>query len=198
MWNLLRKKEEAAAVAVAEPPVPTPPPVRVKRIVPVPQATIEMKPVVEDAEWAEYMAVATDIGVEASPAVLEERLRRVLREENIHCFKEEKVVAFLNHKLGAGQWEWSGVRKKDVKHLAGWHNTVNGQRVNFGRKQYPLPIPLPVLLTMQKILKACPEVYFYVSAQIPAREGDPFLMVAGRAIESYIVERWDEPDFRER
>jgi hypothetical protein len=160
-------------------------------------ARTPVKADLKSEELAEYCAVAERIGVKNS-ALIEERLRRFLEDENIHEFDEWQVVSFLNHKLGKDNWHWRGIRQCDVDELPGsWSMTVHNQKIYFSNKVYGDAIPLPVLLTIEKIQNAVPDVYFYVStAGLP--DEDPFLLVTSRGIGSYIVERWDEPDFRER
>jgi hypothetical protein len=165
-----------------EPPIPTRGPVGVD---------------LSTNELTEYIAVADRIGIK-SGAVIQERLRHCLRDENIHQYNNRQVVEFLNEKLGKDKWHWRGMRQCDVDELSdGWGMTINGQRISFSDNVYDDKIPLPVLLTIEKIQKVVPEVNFYIStAGLP--DEDPFLLVTKRNIGTYIVERWDEPDFRER
>ena len=90
------------------------------------------------------------------------------------------------------------MRKADVDELSGW--IMHGTRdVKFSDQPYRAAVPLPVLLTVEKIQKAVPEVFFYVSApKVMAGDPDPFLMVTGRGVGVCVVERWDEPGFREK
>jgi hypothetical protein len=56
---------------------------------------------------------------------------------------------------------------------------------------------LGVATAFVAIADAAPGACFFVSGEkLP--KGDPFLMVAARGTNCYIVERWDEPNFRER
>jgi hypothetical protein len=77
----------------------------------------------------------------------------------------------------------------------------NGTRVPV---LYTDPIPLPVLITMDKLVdKLGDSVTFHVGATVdisklqPARY-DPFLAVSTNPGdgELYVIERWDEPGFR--
>jgi hypothetical protein len=184
MW--FRKKEDSgSSVAVADavpsrlsPPTPT---------TVAPEMDAEMR--------EEYLKTAEALGISDSPAILSERIRIALQEENITTYKGKDVAEYLNQELGRGQWEWAGVRPCDVDHLVGWVAHHGPHDVDFSRSRYAGEIPLPVLLTMQKILAKVPEAHFYISEKEKSKD-DPFLLVTGRHIDNFIVERWDEPKFR--
>lgn len=65
------------------------------------------------------------------------------------------------------------------------------------RELYSKPVPMPVLLTVQRIVEKFPEAKFYVSdkANVQIEPRDPFLLVV-HLDQQYIIERWDEPSFR--
>lgn len=176
--------ETAAPVAVAEKHEPA-----------VPVATAEEPELAAD-ELAEYHRVALTIGFEGNGALFDQRLERFLLENNIHTYHSRDVVPYLDKQLG-NDWVWAGLRPTDTEHLTGWSSEMGGRRVSFGRRTYRGAVPLPVLLTVQTIQQAFPEAHFYVSETAKVN-GDPFLMVASRDGGCYIVERWDEPGFRER
>jgi hypothetical protein len=187
-WSKKDSKPMDSAVAVAELPIPEPMPV-----------SIDSNLLVEE-EINEYTKVALDLGMETDAAILNLRLEKFLKEENIHVYDEHQVIPFLDQKLG-NDWVWRGLRMKDARELGGWfiESTKNNRKVYFGEEDevYRGAVPLPVLLTAKKIQDAFPDVYFYVSDPKEG-DGDPFLMVTGQKIGQYIVERWNEPNFRER
>ena len=141
----------------------------------------------------EYLRVASAVGLAESPALRFECLRQFIQSENIRCFNSDQVHTFLDKKMGKGKWEWAPLRQSDLEHRKGWRD---GDEVPFGTKIYTEAVPLPVLLTMEKIQAALPDAHFYVSHNSDPNE-DPFLYVTV-GVNGYIVERWDEPDFRER
>lgn len=173
-------------VAVVEPPK-----------VAVPPNIWKPKPELSLDEVSEYAKVASAIGLVTGP-ILEERLEHCLQVNSIDCYSSRGVWDFLDIKLGEGKWVWAGLRQKDCDELpSSWHTSVHRRKVSFSDTPYNRIIPLPVLLTVQKIATEVPEVNFYVS-QSADENADPFLLVTTRTIGLFIVERWDEPDFRER
>jgi hypothetical protein len=164
---------------------------------PVIEPTKRWRPTVtlSKEEATEYESVANTLGILANTALVKERLARCLRDNNLECYADYQVVRFLNAKLGKGKWCWAGLRQCDVDHLRGW--STGESKIPFADKQYGRAVPLPALLTVKAITEAMPEVYFYVS-ESKAENEDPFLLVTNRDLGQYIVERWDEPDFRER
>lgn len=180
------KAETVVAEPDPEPVLPSAHPVRDPKITP--------------DEMQEYIRVAEAVGLDSSTDLTRERLLQCFRDENIHVYNMPQVVKYLDAKLGP-TWEWRGLRNKDARHLKGWFTakTETRRRVVFADEPYRGAIPLPVLLTVEKIQKALPneEIYFYVSAP-KDNDGDPFLCVTSRWMELYIIERWGEPNFRER
>lgn len=179
-------KSSAVALAEATPPVAVVPNVW------------KPKPSLSSDENAEYLKVAASIGLSSSP-IQDEKLRRFLTENGLDCYSSRGVGDFLDIKLGKGQWIWAGLRPVDCEELTGtWTCTMGrGRKIHFSDKPYSRKVPLPVLLTVQKIAEAVPEVRFYVS-QSKDENADPFLLVTNRELGLFIVERWDEPNFRDR
>lgn len=173
-------------------------PEAVKKPAPFPASGPMRDPKMAPDEMDEYVRVAAEIGVDCCTDLVREKLIRCLREENIHRYQNDQVVNYLDDQLGA-DWEWRGLRTVDVEHLSGWwmNKTEKQRRIDFSKQPYRGAVPLPVLLTVQKIQKAVPEVFFYVSAP-KDNDGDPFLAVTNRWLDVYVVERWNEPNFRER
>src|SRR5208337_3327674 len=171
----------STSVAVKEPPIPK---------------SYEAKLELDGDEFAEYCKAAEAVGLQHSEALFNERIRHCCTANGFRIFNYEQVVEFLDRKLGAA-WEWMGLRDTDVEHLGGWVTAGKPHQVPFSKKQYGRKIPLPVLLTVQRVLEDVPDAHFYVSG-IPNVDDDPFLLVTARQSSSFVIERWDEPDFRER
>ncbi len=163
---------------------------------PFPSSHEARTPKLNSEEMEEYIRISSAVGIDCCTDLIREKLLKCLREENIHIFNENQVVAYLDDKLGK-DWEWRGLRTADVEHLSGWHTNSEQRRVDFASEPYRGAVPLPVLLTIQKVQAAVPEVFFYVSAP-KDKDGDPFLAVTSRHLSMYIIERWNEPNFRER
>jgi hypothetical protein len=178
-------------------------PIKPKEPAPMPTCGPVRAPSLQSEEREEYKRVAEAIGIDCCTDLIREKLRACLTEENIHTYNYPQVVNYLDDKLGA-DWEWRGLRTMDTEHLKGCYlkgcylpAEKSHRKVLFADEPYRGAVPLPVLLTVQKICKAVPEVHFYVSCPKGA-DGDPFLMVINRQLGPHVVERWDEPNFRER
>ena len=189
--DLARGSSLLAALEIAPTPTPTP----------LPIAKAVREPKIQDEERLEYIRVCQEVGYECGDLV-NEKLVAFLHEENIHIFDMDQVVPYLNEKLGA-DWQWRGLRQVDVDHMGAtgnWRVTgrAGGRRdVYFANRPYRGAVPLPVLLTIKKVQEAVPEVFFYISAP-KNNDGDPFLLVTSQWTRSFIIERWNEPNFRER
>lgn len=163
-----------------------------------PNAKAATMPALDKDEQSEYLAVAKAIGLDDDLGyLLEPRLRQLLRDENIRVYDYDQVCKFLDVKLGT-DWRWMPLRQIDSDEFPGgeWGHEIAGHRRKFGNNRYNRPVPLPVLLTVKKIAEAIPQARFYVSGI--DRDADPFLCVTTRLLHVHIIERWDEPDYRER
>jgi hypothetical protein len=156
----------------------------------------EVKPDLSAEEFTEYQRVASAIGLDTQEAIFNERMQHCCAINGFRRYDGVQVENFLHSKLGKGKWEWMGLRICDVEHLGGWVSTTTVPHVPFSRKQYGRKVPLPVLLTVQRVLEEVPDAHFYISG-IPGVDDDPFLKVTRQNGNSFIIERWDEPDFRE-
>lgn len=165
-------------------------------------------------ELRAYVAVAEAIDFKPTHLV-RERFRQTLAEAGLRRYDRKAVAAYLDHLWGcartipiAGQfsnrhvpWGWRPLRVADVTDGAGSmiFSPTNTNRILVGVEPYNKPVPLPVLLTVQRLLAAEPSAKFYVSDLLQEHEQpanrDPFLMVVVGG-EAFIVERWDEPSFR--
>ena len=181
-----RKMEETAVLGFAQ-EVSLTPPVG-QRVEKSDFAGVELK---------EYAAIAEKIGF-TNGALLEAQLRDFFAEEGICLYDYSKVSLFLaekaKHEGPALIWCWKPLRKGDCGELASnvtWE--TNGY---ISKSQYHGAVPYPVLLTVEKIAQRFGEqVHFFVS-DYKAKDPDPFLAVTGVGIEWFVVERWDEPNFR--
>lgn len=184
-----KQPADVAAVAVVEQP----------KSVPIPKS-YEAHPDLNGDELEEYLKVATALGLSSQGAVASERLRHVIKRGNFHIFDRVQVAEYLNEKLGKDQWEWAGLRPCDVEEFSdsNWFSHHGDHRIPFSHRQYSANVPLPVLLTVQRIAEEVPEARFYISNRRENPWADPFLMVTTKNSSSFIIERWDEPSFRER
>lgn len=162
----------------------------------------------------------------AAVAAEELRVRclAALSELGLRTYDEHTVAAYLKTVYGATPFGWRALRERDNPSVDGggrpWRQLgdyFNARTTGWesmylaspGKAQpmriiggwdaalYSKPIPLPVLLTVENIQHRLPEACFFISdeAQRMTQPVDPFLMVlVGN--ERYIVERWDEPNFR--
>jgi len=184
------ERERSTAAAVIDPPVSSP----------VPTSTPST------TELTEYETICQSIGIQ-SPASVIGRMLACLHDEKIPIYDLDEVRSFLNKKFGKHRWAWQGLRKIDVEHYtrwSDWHRQYQTETLAFpgtawhnSNRVYPDAVPLPVLLTIQKVAKVAPEVLWYVSAP-QVRGDDPFLMAFVPGCTPYIIERWDEPNFRRR
>lgn len=158
-----------------------------------------------DEEYQRYVETCKELGLERSPAFVLEKIRQVLITSSIRQYDPRQVAAYLAKKLD--NWAWTPLRPEDCRAVVKvvedrgnrwWWWCVGDENLAvFSTTQYALPVPLPVLETARRIAVEVPEALFFVSGR---RLADPFLLVtsAGAASEGFIVERWDEPGYRER
>ena len=169
-------------------------------------------------EYAEYERVAAKVGF-APRGLKSDALLAFLRESGIRVYPTDAVVKYLGEKYGVkkddplisgstvAKWVWKPLRSAD-----GFDRTVRERLMQTGRQiwhsrngavareqhPYAKPVPLPVLLTVERISDKFPEALFFVSDEYSAPPmPDPFLAVVyGEDSSPVIVERWDEPGFR--
>jgi hypothetical protein len=218
MTDLMKKKEPVPAnveamlsggiVAIAEP--------EPKIEMPLVATPLDMSWPDKELEL-EYSRVAQKLGVNVLPRIDWRRLGDALAELMIPVYDLKAVNKYLMDKAaeavkangdrGWAQWFWIPMRESDVDQVrlesiraAGQQNL--GYHWNMGYDPtlvpYLKPIPLPVLLTAERIEERLPgEVSFFVSDIVSYP--DPFLGVqlkADRDKTIFVVERWDEPGFR--
>lgn len=156
----------------------------------------------ESNQRKEYLQASTKIGLFGAA-----QLRMILEENLIETFPLDKVCDYLDHVYKyenkedeSATWGWRGLRRIDCNERV-WGSPP---RHTFLVGPYRKEIPLPVLLTFDKIQSLMPEegmVFGFISDEISAadRASDPFLAVLtrnGTSGELIVVERWNEPGFR--
>lgn len=132
-----------------------------------------------------------------------------------NCCPEGRHV----NKFHAATWGWRPLRAGD-KHappppqldqqgMSGWGNYRGSTKNNsiwseWHISTYAKPLPLPVLLTAKEVVTAFPSAKCFISDDM-SKEAyqaglrpvlDPFLLVVIED-ERFIIERWDEPAYRE-
>lgn len=184
---------------------------------PVSVAMVTPPPVDRDFE-VEYLKVAGELGI-FSPLARESRIRAFeikLAEMGLRIYDGEQVASYLTGVFGKEIWSAPlGARGRQRLATWAWRPLVEKRIFIGGRDQlvtngqlasdlisYSKPIPLPVLLTVKTLLDSFPSAVFYISDSVTAAEAtpknlDPFLLVRHED-QSYIIERWDEPNYRER
>lgn len=184
---------KSASVAVVEAP---------KASVVAP-SRISMEPRMADEERRVYIEKAKALGV-INGALKEEMLLNFLKESGLGFFSYEKVEAYLDNMFGKARhrysptWGWRPLRPEDQGKLSRDRADVDRNPNNgFLGGTYQKAVPMPVLLTVQRVFEAVPDVYFYVSDQVVVNgQTDPFLSVSAVGMTMYVIERWDEPSFR--
>lgn len=152
---------------------------------------------------AEYSALVAELGL-ARDAVDGERIKTLVGELGLHVYDRAQVDAYLHHAYNVPPggmtprvvWGWRPLREADRDPRAATHG-YNG-KLQPAAAPYTKPIPYPVLRTVKAIRDACPSARFFVSDDMHGEKiPDPFLLVI-IAGQEYVIERWDEPAFRER
>jgi hypothetical protein len=158
-----------------------------------------------DREYlTEYRRIAQKVGYRCSEVetrVSKAELLEFLQAEGIGVYNYKAVEEYMNGLVAKENyanrgwqtftWIWASLRAKDRSfNLA----TLSQPST------YEKPIPFPVLLTIEKIAdRFGDKVNLFVSDIVNVPKPDPFLAVsvAGDK-EKYVIERWDEPGFRDR
>lgn len=139
----------------------------------------------------EHTRLASKHGCRTVPTV---SLAQVIRQECLSVYEQAKVEKWMDRK---GDWSWFPLREMDCERWRIHRQTKTAYEFSLGsmsRREYQLVVPVPVLITVDKLVKRLRnEVNFYVAA--PGRGHDPFL-AAVNADGTFIIERWDEPGFR--
>lgn len=162
-------------------------------------ATVKPEAVLVGNELAEYSHLADSIGW-APGCILDQKVKIFLAENNICVYPLAKVRDYLDKQFGVhnyhATWCWCPLRKDDRD--ANLHNQHESHRNGHivDNRRYHGQVPMPVLVTVEKIHHAFPDVHFYVSDAMQREDGDPFLAITAVGMEMLVVERWNEPSFR--
>lgn len=191
MFGLSRRPADVGAVQVAEPSVP-------------PQPQSAPAPAIDPDLHLEYVDTAKRLGV-VNGALKREMLLHACREHGINVYERRAVERYLETVFGRprgrtfhGTWGWRPLRQVDERKVEFPDLDSWGQSGHILRGLYQGAVPLPVLLTVERLSAAVPDVYFFVSDKNEQSDYtlDPFLMVCAPGMAQLIVERWDEPNFR--
>lgn len=163
-------------------------------------------PAIAGEELNEYEQLAKEIGF-APPHLDVERFKAHLAELGLRVYDRAKVKAYLDQEWGKATstfsgtrvpWCWRPMREADRRNNA--FSLMDTDQVMPGLAAYDKAVPMPVLMTVKNILEKFPDAKFYICDLVREHEQpqnkDPFLMVEVGS-ESFIVERWDEPKYRE-
>lgn len=183
------------------PPLPDPAP-SPRATVPDPEAKAVSLVELPDAD---YLKLCRELGIEVAE-VREAKLRSFLADNFIECYDGGEVDAYLKRKAieetgtPYGRWYWRPLRQRDgalrarrIGYTASLAN-VGSANTNL---PYDKPVPYPVLLTVKKLAAFDDTLEFYVS-DYEVKRPDPFLMVTGKGLPEFIIERWDEPSYRDK
>jgi len=207
-FNFFRKdgSEDVLGAVVTAPDSPPgpgpelPPPPRLQ-----PEPLAPHIPILSDDERAEYARLANKLGTHVRGPALEGELAQALRELMIPVYDRAKVEGYLDEH---GYWGWFPLsvvqpraiihRVNNVSHRPSYYYggmATNDPDYGVPNAAYAEAVPLPALLTAERILDRLPSTLFYIAA---ARSfPDPFLAaVDGVTGETFVIERWDEPGFR--
>jgi hypothetical protein len=213
-------------VAAPEPVYAEPEPVRAAPV-PVPDASVEAMPVMSDSLRRQYIALAAELGVtqpglqrDAARAYFAGRGIRLYMGDKVKAYLDdqygkEKQVEDPRFAQGNGRrvfrghptWCWRPLRGKDktvrpeVEQGWAYSTPETNDSIWPEATPYDKPLPLPVLLTVKEVSAEFPTARFYVSDEVHSYEHrdpvlDPFLLVVVET-ERFIIERWDEPGYRE-
>lgn len=130
--------------------------------------------------------------------LLRAQFEDALREWGLRIYDPVQVRAFLKSHYGRRGWGFRPLREADRRKDRRWWDDDSRGQIQDGAQIYNKPIPYPVLLTVERVSQRFEEARFYVSDERRASDvRDPFLLVLIGGHE-YIIEQWDEPNYRER
>lgn len=154
----------------------------------------DMQLLEQHAELSDQLGVASLSRGEILRAKFEESLR----EWGLRVYDAAQVRAFLRSQYGRKDWGFRPLREIDRREIQRWWDIDRNGQIQDGANVYGKPIPYPVLVTVQRVVERFPTARFYVSDECRNSDvRDPFLLVLVDKHE-YIIERWDEPNYKER
>jgi hypothetical protein len=144
----------------------------------------------------EFLQISKRLGINTIPLQMME-LAEAVRGLGIGLYEYETVTRYLDALVKRAQpsftpwprleWNWHPIR--DTKRF------VPDVPEHVSRSVYNKAIPIPVMLTIERIEAKFPKALCYVSDIRTV--ADPFLAVTVEGAETMlVVERWDEPAFR--
>ena len=161
----------------------------------------------------EYRRISNKLGTAFAEPLSTIDLTKYLADNSMTIYPMDKVQKYLDTKVaempkgrtydGWGNsrmtskwtWNWLALREQDVVKKSGNFSKVYGTK----------PIPVEVLMTIEKIVDdlGATRLHFYVSDFVKAsrptpKPVDPFLAVCASTSKAklFVIERWDEPSFR--
>lgn len=158
-------------------------------------------PTTTDGMTDDYIDAARRVGV-INAATKRGMILRICAEMGLRVYPLGAVEKFMDAQFGHAKkgsdptWGWRPLREADRDKLIS--NRDDGMPNGcIAKRLYHGAVPLPVLLTVERIAEAVPDVHFYVTDKVNATaEEDPFLAVTAAGMNMLIVERWDEPNFK--
>lgn len=177
------------------PPLPAPTLKEILGYAPLSQLA---RPISSD-EAHQYNQLAAEIGITARVDRHDTELESWLVDSCIAVYNLAKVEHYMDAK---GYWNWFPMRSLDRGQYQINRKTQHVHPGLYGGFQdalYVEPIPLPVLLTTQSIIRHFGDrVMFFIAAQ--RTDPDPFIAAGLRGpsgpSQIFVLERWDEPSFR--
>lgn len=160
----------------------------------------------------QHAALCNKLGIYSTAAadISRTEFEQALSEWGLRQYDRKQVAAYLTSQYGPPRegrsgrpaqatWGYRPLMAQDAYNLGAQYITANGVVCNGGTvTSYVKPVPLPVLLTVEKIAERFPKAEFFVSDELTVTEvKDPFLLVR-HAGKDYIIERWDEPGYTEK
>ncbi len=150
-----------------------------------------------------YRELAASIGLNPSPITDEVEVLQAIDELGMHVYDWDRVDQYLYRKAlkqGANmRWVWKPLREADVK--ATGQRTTNHEHAGLVYpEQYAHAIPENVLARAADFIGKVPKAVLLVS-DYEVINPDPFLAVTTEKLlaagKIWIVERWDEPGYRD-
>jgi hypothetical protein len=160
----------------------------------------------------EYRRISNKLGTTFAEKLHTAELAKYLADNAMTVYPIDKVKSYLEKKMGElpkprrdpygysssarWTWNWMALREQDILKTSG----------NFSKMYSDTnkPVPVEVLMTVEKIVDDLgpSRVHFYVSEFVKAakptpRIVDPFLAVCVSTNKLFVIERWDEPGFRQ-
>lgn len=160
----------------------------------------------------EHQKLAASLGIksDAGDQIRRREFEAFLKERGIRVYDRAQVAKYLTKQYGkpkrsdwdgwSGTWGWRPLRDRDGSNnfFRSFERYHDNDQILLGARAYSKPVPIPVMLMVKELIAKYPYAAFYVSDEYTAPPvPDPFLMVTFEA-NVYIIERWDEPNYKER